>query len=282
MRVPATAHALSGRQYKAFKKLVRDSNDIERDVATVEPVDRSRSSLARLMTIGAGVYPDAELPDPDSDYIEVEKLDQLPATGQIGRLYLVTETLQTFRFTQSGYLPIELPIYNTLRSRPAVLFDLSRRTLQGTIQFLGEDLWGDVTLKIGDDVEARIDCRATTEQLRSALQQEGFDLDRCRVTAFPGLWEFAFADDVAALPAVTCEPVITSTRPFLGGCLVTREGWRSVSADGDTPSLVQVIDCIPHLEGEVKLGSMALAHRLGANLYMAGQWSCPGFTFRSI
>lgn len=171
----------------------------------------------------------------------------------------------------------DFPVYNPLETREAALFELSRQTQQATVKFYGEDLWGRVALTVGS-ISIEIDCRATSEQLRAALQ-----LRNCRVTAFPGLWEFAFDRSVTELPEITCEPVITSSsQRFLGGCVVTREGWRSVTTDNQEPSIVEVIDCIPYIEGEVKLGAMAVGHRYGAELYLAGVWSCPAFTFRSV
>lgn len=172
----------------------------------------------------------------------------------------------------------EYPVYNPLETRKAAIFELSRNTLQATVKFYGEDLRGLVALTVGS-ISAQVDCRATTEELRAALSS----LRKCRVTAFPGLWEFVFDDETRELPEITCEPVITSSAVrFLGGCVVTQEGWRSTSVDGDNFSQVDVIDSIPYIEGEVKLGAMALGIRYGAALYLAGQWSCPAFSFRSV
>jgi hypothetical protein len=224
-RIPATAHAMNRKQYAAFKRLIRDSKDVVRDEApTVEPANRSRLAIARLMTIGD-----------------------------------------------------EFPKYNPLETRKCVLFQLDRLSLQATVRFIGENLWGDVWLNIGSTT-IRVDCRADTDELRKKLA----NLRDCRITAFPAMWEFAFGNDTRELPEITCEPVVTSTRPFLGGCVVTQEGWRSATADGETASEVDVIDCIPYLEGEVKLGAMAVGTRYGDTIYLAGHWSCPRATFRSI
>lgn len=171
----------------------------------------------------------------------------------------------------------DFPKYNPIVSRPAAIFGLSRSTLQVTVKFYGEDLWGKVRLTVGS-ITVDVDCRATTDTLRAAL----VDLIDCRVTAFPGLWEFAFSEDVTELPTITCAPVVTNaTERFLGGCVVTVEGWRSESADGDQYSLVDVLDAVPYVQGEVKLGSIAIAQRYGSALWLAGEWSCPAFSFRS-
>jgi hypothetical protein len=225
-RIPATAHAMNRKQYAAFKRLIRDSKDVVRDEApTVEPANRSRLAIARLMTIGD-----------------------------------------------------EFPKYNPLETRKAAIFQLDRISLQATVKFYGEDLWGDVWLNIGSTT-IRIDCRATTDELREALP----NLRDCRITAFPGMWEFAFGDKVTELPEITCEAVLTTApRRFLGGVVVTQEGWRSSSANGEDVSVVDVIDAIPYIEGELRLGAMAIGTRYGDEVYLAGQWSCPAFSFRSV
>lgn len=219
------AHALNPRQYRSFKRLVRDSQDGTRSTGAVEPADRRRSAVARLMVVG------------DS-----------------------------------------FPKYNPLEPRKVAIFGLNREGHQATVKFYGEDLWGDVWLTIGGSGTVRVDCRATTDELRSRVSVRD-----CRITAFPGLWEFAFGESVAELPEITCEPVLTSSEErFLGGCVVTREGWRSQSADGEDFAEVEVIDSIPYIEGELRLGAMALGMRYGDALYVAGQWSCPAFSFRSV
>lgn len=224
MTIPATAHALSGRQYRKFQKLVRDSQELEWSVGNVEPADRRRPVAARLMTIGD-----------------------------------------------------EVPVYDPLTPRKAALFTLNRDGLQKTVRFQGENLWGSVQLSVGG-MSIAVDCRVDTETLRSRLA----GLADCRITVFPGFWEFAFAETVNELPTITCEPVITTaTERFIGGCIVMQEGWRSASVDGDNYSQVDVIDSIPFIEGEVKLGAMSVGLRYGAETYLCGTWSCPAYSFRS-
>jgi hypothetical protein len=170
----------------------------------------------------------------------------------------------------------EFPIYDSIAERDAALFELSRSTDQDTLQFFGSDLQGLVRLTIGS-ISIEIDCRATTDELRAAL---GLDVSICRVTAFPGLWEFAW--QLGMVPqTITCVPVPAAEDIYCtAGIVQRREGWRSVSADGANVSRVKVLDCIPFLEGELKRGAMAMAFPLGDTLYAAGVWSCPGVTYR--
>lgn len=192
---------------------------------------------------------------------------ELPAAGvrsDFARLMTVGSTFPKYRPTQT---------------RNAALFELTQELPTVIVQFIGENLWGNVRLTIGS-ISIEIDCRADQETLRSRLN---FTTDYCRATVFPGLWEFAFGRDIGDIPAVSCEPVVTSNSVrFLGGCVVTREGWRSVSQNGVNYDTVKVIDGIPFIEGEVKLGSMAICNRIGTDLYLAGPWHCPAFTFRSV
>jgi hypothetical protein len=272
-------YGLTLSQNQALETLVRGSKSGTRSAPYVPAADRGVLGVARLMTIGGGVYP-AAIPDPIFE--QVPDSESLPAVGTLGQLYLLLDSLQILRWTGTEYIANQLPVYNPLHTRPAALFELSRQTLQLTVKFLGENLWGNVRLTIAD-ISIEIDCQVTTLQLRTRLQAAGVPVDRVRITALPGLWEFAFDRSFTELPEVTCEPVVTgNVRRFLGGCLVTREGWRSVTADNDSVVMVEVIDSIPFLDGEVKLGAMALGVRFGASLYLCGQWSCPACTFRSV
>ncbi len=168
----------------------------------------------------------------------------------------------------------EFPVYNPFEPRPVGLFELSRVTKQLTVKFYGENLRGDVFLQI-DDLSWRINCQSTSFELTNILS-----LNDCRITCFPGLWEFAFGTTWDELPLVTCEPYYTDAPVrFLGGCVVTNEAWRSVTVDGIKPATVEVIDCIPYLEGELKLGAMAIGTKFGDGVYVASQWSCPAFSF---
>lgn len=166
------------------------------------------------------------------------------------------------------------PDYNPIETREVALFVLNRTGIQKTVKFYGEDLEGDVLLTIDGDTY-RIDCQATTDELRAAV---GYLLRDCRATAFPGLWEFAYSgDDAHDISAV---PYVPSSGPFFdGGIVVINEGWVSVTADGENFSTVDVIDGIQHLQGEVKRGATAIASPLSESLWIAGHWSCPAFTF---
>ena len=187
------------------------------------------------------------------------------------------------------------PKYRPVQLRNAALFDYRPELATICIKFIGENLWGDVSLTIGE-TSVRLDCRADTETIRGRLN---FNLDYCRATAFPGLWEFAFGPDIPDVPTITIDPVSTSNSVrFLGGAYPFREAWRSVSSNEFNYDTVKVVDAIPFIEGEVKLGAMTIGQLMtvksfeetatgervakDVDAYLCGQWSCPAFTFRSV
>ena len=169
----------------------------------------------------------------------------------------------------------EYPIYSPRESRAVVQFvrDLSRDTI--TIEMFGDDLAGFINVTI-DGTLYTTDCQLGTDELRAWF---GFSLADCRVTAFPGLWEFAFS---GVAPTITTEPgpgYSLSNRQYRGGVLVTYEGWVSVD-DGDGNLLsVDVVDTIPFAEGEVKPGAIAIARWSSAVGWFVEKWQCREFRF---
>lgn len=170
----------------------------------------------------------------------------------------------------------EFPVYSPLTVRKVALFQLSRETNQDVVQFFGEDLRGLVRLAVGD-ISIEIDCRASTDQLRAAL---GLSLQDCRITVFPGLWEFAWGEGINRRP-ITCTAVAADLADFCtAGIVIRQEGWRSTSSDGDGFALVDLIDGIPFIEGELKRGAVSIASAIGDGLWIAHHWSCPAVTYR--
>lgn len=170
----------------------------------------------------------------------------------------------------------EFPVYSPLTVRKVALFQLSRETSQDVVQFFGTDLHGLVRLTVGD-ISIEIDCRASTDQLRAAL---GLSLQDCRITAFPGLWEFAWSEGINRRP-ITCTAIAADLSDYCtAGIVIRQEGWRSTSSDGDGFALVDLIDGIPFIEGELKRGAVSIASAIGDGLWIAHHWSCPAVTYR--
>lgn len=169
----------------------------------------------------------------------------------------------------------EFPTYSSLATRQVALFELARDVETDVIQFFGEDLHGLVSLRVGD-ISCEIDCRASTGELRQAV---GLSVQDCRITAFPGLWEFAWGD--VTRKSITCNPKPAGLEDFcFAGIVVYPEGWRSVTSDGINPTMVDLIDGIPYIQGELKRGAVSIASALGEGLYIAHHWSCPSVTYR--
>lgn len=162
----------------------------------------------------------------------------------------------------------EYPIYDPREYREVALFAMSPDSNQTTLQMFGVDLIGDIQITI-DGATYTVNCQASNDELREAL---GLEPEVCRVTVFPGTWEFAWVDDALPIEAIPYTD-------FYGGLLVTDELWRSISEDGVDPLLVDSVDAIPFLQGSVKRGALSLASSFGGSLYMAQHWHCPGFNF---
>jgi hypothetical protein len=172
----------------------------------------------------------------------------------------------------------EYPIYSPRSERPCVYFtrDLTRDTI--TIEMFGDDLSGYIDVWI-DGVLYRTDCQLGTDELRAWF---GFPLNVCRVTAFPGLWEFAFGFDQVA-PVFWAEPgpghSPYSNLQFRGGVLVTYEGWVSVDNGGGDLDTVDVVDTVPFAEGEVSPGAIAIARWSSSVGWFVEKWHCREYRF---
>lgn len=160
------------------------------------------------------------------------------------------------------------PVYDPREYRKVALFVPSRDTQQTTLQMFGTDLTGDLQITI-DGTTYTIDCQSTSAQVRAAIS---LPANICRITVFPGMWEFAWAGDAKTITAIPYTD-------FYGGLVITDELWRSQTADGEEPVLVDSIDAVPFIEGQVKRGSISLASPWGDGIYMAQHWNCPGFNF---
>lgn len=174
------------------------------------------------------------------------------------------------------------PTYSPLTPRDVGIFRYNPDGRQKTVQFTGDDLEGDLVLTL-DGTEYQIPCDATTEEIRAILN---LDLTDCRVTVFPGLWEFDFnagrwRTEFPTFEIDAYEPPEDDdeTPVFDGGVTITDEAWVSVSDDGDTYETIEVVDWVPYLTGSVKTGAIGLAgwsHEAG---WLSFSWECRDFSF---
>ena len=169
------------------------------------------------------------------------------------------------------------PIY-TPREEQAVAYftrDTSRETI--TIEMFGDNLAGNIDVTIGG-ILYKVDCQSSTAELRAAF---GFNLQKCRVTAFPGLWEFAFSGNALE---ITAEPAVgdTDILTFSGGLVVTQEAWVSVADNTGRLLAINVVDAIPYAQGEVKSGSIATAKWSAGVGWVVDNWHCREFRFRVL
>ena len=166
------------------------------------------------------------------------------------------------------------PIYTPRADRPVAYFERRTDLETITIEMFGSDLAGPIDVTI-DGRSYTADCQAGTDELRSVFR---FLLKVCRVTALPGLWEFAFT---GVAPTITAKPAVgtSPTQTFSGGLVVNQEAWVSVS-DGDANlASLDVVDAIPFVEGEVKRGSVGIAFWSDEIGWLVLQWQCREFSF---
>jgi len=169
------------------------------------------------------------------------------------------------------------PIYTPREQQTVSYFvrDLSRDTI--TIEMFGVNLAGPIDVTI-DGTLYTVNSQSSTAQLRAKF---GYRLSFCRVTAFPGLWEFAFS---GVAPTITAQPApgITTIRTFSGGLVVTREAWVSVADEAGNLLAISVVDAIPYAHGEVKSGAIAIAKWSAGAGWIVENWHCREFNFRVL
>lgn len=172
----------------------------------------------------------------------------------------------------------DFPIYNPRETQSVAYFvhDLENQTV--TLEMFGDDLAGFINVTINGNV-LTVNCQLGTDELRAAF---GFNLKECRITAFPGLWEFAFAGEA---PEMFAEPgpgyASLSNRVYPGGCLIVQEAWRSVYNDSGELDLIEITDMTPFSEGEVKPGAIAKATWSDSvpSGWLVDGWKCREFRF---
>lgn len=167
------------------------------------------------------------------------------------------------------------PVYSPRTKRKVAAFrlDLDNETL--TVEMSGDDLFGDLIVTV-DGVEFRANCQSTTDELRAI-----FNPRFCRITAFPGMWEFAF---VGSAPAMSVRPYIPSMESLLyqGGAIVIPEAWVSVTDSAGNLETIDLRDGMPFLDGEVKPGARAFALYSNQTAWTVSEWQCRPFRFRPV
>lgn len=178
------------------------------------------------------------------------------------------------------------PVYEPKTKRDCAIFRLNAHGQQKTLEFIGHALEGDLVVRIAGS-ELRIECRATTAELRAKLTEAGISASDCRATVFPGLWEFDFNGGrwFESAPSMTVEawapPAEDLDSPVFSGELrLVQEAWLSV-ADGGQPKTIETCDWIPFKPGAIKSGAIGAAswsHEAG---WLVLAWQCRDYSFRS-
>ena len=139
----------------------------------------------------------------------------------------------------------------------------------------GTNLNGPIIVTISG-VDYTLDCRANTETLRQVFSEYTRD---CRITAFPGTWEFAWTGSAPEMSAR--EGRFVNDDGYTGGLLVIDEAWVSEDDGNGGVGMIDVTDSMPFLEGEIRRGARAIAHWSRQDGWLVGEWVCRPFSFRA-
>jgi hypothetical protein len=177
------------------------------------------------------------------------------------------------------------PVYRPKEVRECALFEFNPSGQQQTIEFSGHELEGDLLLKI-NDIEMRIACDATTEELRTKLKDNSISPADCRATVFPGLWEFDFNGGkfFETPPTLTIRPFEPppedfDTPVFSGELTIVDEAWVSVSNNRETVRTVQTRDWVPFQQGQLTAGAIGAGVWSHAAGWLVLAWQCRDYSF---
>ena len=216
----------------------------------------------------------------DSQHRALERLDaesrfsERPAVGVAPKPRLSVNTGARVMYVDEGYA-----IYNPREKRKVAVFHLNRQADTKTIEMSGTDLNGNLLVTIAG-VEYAAECRSTTDQLRAIFAEYERD---CRITAFPGMWEFAWTGDAPEM-SVRPGPLTGGSERvngYTGGVLLIDEAWVSQDDGAGGVAMLEVTDAMPFLEGEIRRGARAIAVWAKSDGWLVGEWACRPFAFRA-
>lgn len=197
-----------------------------------------------------------------------------PAVGVVSKPRLTVNGGARVMYVDEGYA-----FYNPREKRRVAVFHLNREADTKTIEMSGTDLNGNLLVTIAG-VEYAAECRSTTEQLRAIF----FEYERdCRITAFPGMWEFAWTGDAPEM-SVRPGPLTGGSElvnGYTGGALLIDEAWVSSEDGSGGVEMIDVTDAMPFLEGQIRRGARAIAYWAKSDGWLVGEWACRAFSFRS-
>lgn len=193
-----------------------------------------------------------------------------PMAGVASRPKQSNKSAARVMFIDDGYA-----VYSPRKPRKVAVFHLNRIEQTKTIEMFGTNLSGDLIVTIAG-VDYVTDCRSSTATLRAVFAPFVQD---CRITAFPGMWEFAWTGDA---PEMSVRPgLILHDRGYTGGVLLVDEAWRSEDNGNGGFVTIDGTDAMPFIEGEIRRGSRAIAHWTRRDGWLIGDWKCRAFSFRA-
>lgn len=140
--------------------LIGDTSEVNNKIQQFIDSKGNPNGLASLNE--SGVIPSAQLPSYVDDVIEVTQYDQLPETGESGKIYIVTSTNIQYRWSGSAYVEISKSIALGETSSTAYPGDKGKATTD-VVNSLSDNLVNDVLVSQSDKNSVSLTIKSITK-----------------------------------------------------------------------------------------------------------------------
>lgn len=140
--------------------LIGDTSEVNNKIQQFIDSKGNPNGLASLNE--SGVIPSAQLPSYVDDVIEVTQYDQLPETGESGKIYIVTSTNIQYRWSGSAYVEISKSIALGETSSTAYPGDKGKTTTD-IVNSLSDNLVNDVLVSQSDKNSVSLTIKSITK-----------------------------------------------------------------------------------------------------------------------
>lgn len=140
--------------------LIGDTSEVNNKIQQFIDSKGNPNGLASLNE--SGVIPSAQLPSYVDDVIEVTQYDQLPETGESGKIYIVTSTNIQYRWSGSAYVEISKSIALGETSSTAYPGDKGKATTD-IVNSLSDNLVNDVLIAQSSQTSVSLTVKSITK-----------------------------------------------------------------------------------------------------------------------
>ena len=140
--------------------LIGDTSEVNNKIQQFIDSKGNPNGLASLNE--SGVIPSAQLPSYVDDVIEVTQYDQLPETGESGKIYIVTSTNIQYRWSGSAYVEISKSIALGETSSTAYPGDKGKATTD-IVNSLSDNLVNDVLVAQSSQTSVSLTVKSITK-----------------------------------------------------------------------------------------------------------------------